>query len=245
MPLEIYGKASIGMKKRRIWFLLLLFLPSVYITLSASEFKHDYLIKQPLTDTRLKFMPVPSDYRNYFILQSIDDTTNVIIGDFVGTEKLISMVMDLNSDGKPDRVFEYFPDIKKFTTPAKPTTSFYKDFTDIKRQIIEGTIFKNTYSYKMNSIDLLKLRLEKGRDIFKTEYGYTVKIYDPDKPTTIQSEFFFAKQHGRYDLIFTTYYYKIFNTKIAPVVFFSVYCKSSKDPMIAEIVEALLKMAPK
>jgi hypothetical protein len=56
------------------------------------------------------------------------------------------------------------------------------------------------------------------------------------------SEFFFSKKLGRYDLIFRTNYYKFFNTKIQPPLVYSVYCRNSKDPVVAEIVEDLLKM---
>ncbi len=221
------------------------FIATGAVVYAVSEFKHDYLTKEPITRDRLRFLPVPADFRNYFLLQSIGDVTNVVIGDFVGAEKFICLVTDQGSDDVIDNVVEYYPDIKKYTQPGKPTTAFFTNLKDIKKQIIEGTIFRNTYSNKMNSVDLLKQRLERGRDIYRTGYGYSVKVYDPDNPSTIMSEFFFSKRGGKYDLIFATYYYRVFNTQISPSIYFSVYCKDSKDPMIAEVVESLLKMVPK
>jgi hypothetical protein len=218
---------------------------AVSLLYGATEFKHDYLTKELFTKDRLRFLPVPADFRNYFLLQSINDTTNVIIGDFVGAEKIVCLVMDEKSDETVDGVVEYLPDVKKYTAPQKPTSGFYTNLRDIKKQIIDGGIFRNTYSNKMNSLDLLKQRLERGRDVYRYGYGYSVKVYDPDKPSTIMSEFFFSKYEGRYDLIFATYYYRIFNTQIQPSVYFSVYCKNSKDPLVAETVESLLKMVPK
>ncbi|HDP80851.1 MAG TPA: hypothetical protein ENN21_08420 [Spirochaetes bacterium] len=96
----------------------------------------------------------------------------------------------------------------------------------------------------MNSLDLLKQRLEKGTDIYRSGYGYTVKVYDPDKPSTIMSEFYFSKKDGRYDLVFATYYYMVFNTRITTSMNFSVYCRNSKDPVVAEVVESLYKLVP-
>lgn len=218
---------------------------SIALLFAQTEFKHGFMATEVFTKTRMQFLPIPGDFRNYFVIQSIDDNTNILIGDFVGSDKMFSLVMDDGSDGKIDRVIEYFPDSKKFTTPSQPTTKFFSGLNDFKREVIEGTIFKNNYTYKMSSLDLLRSRIEKGRDIFKADYNYNVKIYDPDKPSTVMGEFFFGKRLGRYDLIFATYYYKIFYTQIAPVISYSVYCKNSKDPVVAEIVESLLKMMPR
>jgi len=215
------------------------------VLFAQTEFKHGFMATEPFTKARMQFLPVPGDFRNYFVVQSIDDNTNILIGDFVGSDKMFSLVMDDGSDGKIDRVIEYFPDSKKFLQPARPTTKFFTNLNDFKREVIEGSIFKNNYTYKMSSLDLLKSRIEKGRDIFRADYNYNVKIYDPDRPSTVMSEFFFGKKLGRYDLIFATYYYKIFYTQISPVVSYSVYCRNSKDPVVAEIVESLIKMVPK
>ena len=229
-------------KRAKIPILILLLLLCASFAPAATEFTHDYLVKDLITRPRLRLLPIPSDFRNYFVLQSIDNTTNVIIGDFVGAERLISLITDEGSDESINAVSEYFPDSAKFTSPEKPSTKFFTGMKEVKQQIINGSIFRNSYSNKMNSLDLLRQRLERGKDIFRRGYGYSVKIYDPDRPNTIMSEFYFSKNQGRYDLIFATYYYKIFNTTIAPSVYFSVYCRNSKDPVVAEVVDSLLKI---
>ena len=43
-----------------------------------------YRASEAFTKDKMRLLPIPRDFRNYFILQSIDDTTNVLIGDFVG-----------------------------------------------------------------------------------------------------------------------------------------------------------------
>jgi hypothetical protein len=242
----MYG--GISMKKvmvKTVIPILLVLAAATFVSAELSIFKSDYLVKEPITRDRLKFLPVPEDFRNYFLIQSINDNTKIIIGDFVGTQKKICLIVDNGYDGKIDSVIEYYPEDNKYTVVMKPTTTFYTGYDDVKKQIITGTIFKNNYAYNMNSIDILKGLLERGRDIYRYEHGYSVKVYDPDKPTTIISEFFFGKKNDRYDLIFATYAYKVFHTNIQPSIFYSVYCRNTKDPMISSVVESLLKMVPK
>jgi len=219
--------------KSSIVFTVLLMAVSVMGNLFFTEF---------LSQEKLKLMPIPQDYRNYFLLQSIDDDTHVIIGDFTGAEKLVSQIQDLKSDNQIDKVVEYFPDSGKYKIRKASSSSFVKNLKDLKADIISGKIFAENYAYKMKSLDTLKYKIKDGTDIFPYDFGHTVKFYDPDEPTTIMSEFFFSKRHGRYDLIFKTNYYKIYKMKIKPPVPFSVYCKNSKDPLIAETVEELYKM---
>ncbi|MCX8124827.1 MAG: hypothetical protein N3F66_11805 [Spirochaetes bacterium] len=235
------------MKYKNIIFSLLL-IPAIllcfYVTYNYSQqmFKSNEFIQSEISPDRLQFMPVTEDFRNYFVLQCIENTVSVLIGDFTGIEKVISIAKDKNGDGKPEEVYEYFPEVKKLTTPLKPTTSFYKGIDDLKKEIIMGDIFTINYSYKMNSLPLLKAKLKSGRDVYKFKHGYSVKMYDPDAPTTITGEYFFGKKEGKYDLIFTTYYYKLYRTKISPPLIYSVYCKDTNDKYIADIVEELLKM---
>ncbi len=199
-----------------------------------------------ITNEELKNLPVSKDFRNYFILQSIDDVTNIVIGDFIGSDKLFSLIIDYNSDVRIDKVVEYFPRDKKFTNPPKPTTSFFSaNIEEMKRQIVEGDIFRNNYAYKMKSLLSLQELLKRGKNISKHKTGWSVKSYDPNHPSTVMYEFYFSKNdNGRYDLVFKTNYYKIFRTKIQPVVYFSVFCRNSKDPYVAEIVESLLNLIP-
>ncbi|MFW5771137.1 MAG: hypothetical protein ACOCX9_06850 [Spirochaetota bacterium] len=208
----------------------------------SGQYQTSSFIQQKITSQRLRFMPVPDDFRNYFILQSLGENTTIIIGDFTGIEKVVSMISDDDNDDEPDEILEYYPEQKKTTKPLKPATSFYKSFKEMKQEIINGNIFKMSYSYKMNSIGLLVKKLKAGRDIFRHGHGYNVKVYDPDAGTTIMAEYFFGKKDGRYDLIFSTKHYKLYKTKISPPVHFSVYCRNSNDPLVAETVERLLKL---
>lgn len=232
------------MKKIKLFLILLITFSFNSSDLFSINYQsHDYPSNKSLTKEGMKFLPISLDFRNYFMLQSIDNTTNIIIGDFVGANKILTLIIDKDSDEKIDKVIEYYPDTKKYSIPQKPSTSFFTNLIEIKKDIISGDIFKNNYAYNMMSINALKEQIQKGKDIFKSKNGYAVKIYDPDRPSTIMSEFFFNKNNfGGYDLIFTTYYYKIFKTKIVPVIYHSVYCKNSFDPFIGKTVEELLKL---
>lgn len=196
---------------------------------------------EPISREKLKMFPIPSDYRNYFFLQSIDNNTSVIIGDFTGAEKIVAHILDEGSDNTIDKVFDYYPDSNKIKTPKESKSIFFKsNIADLKQDIIDGKIFRENYSYKMKSLETIMFKLEQGTDISQYGDGYSIKFYDPDAPSTIMSEFYFSKKLGRYDLIFKTNYYKLFRSNIQPPVNFSVYCKNSNDPVVAKVVEDLL-----
>ncbi|MGL4370379.1 MAG: hypothetical protein ACRCUT_12030, partial [Spirochaetota bacterium] len=210
------------------------------ITIKESSF----LLKEKILPGAMKMLPVPSDFRNYFILQSINDETSIIIGDFSGADKVISMTTDANQDGTPDKTTEFFPDAKKMTSPSKSSSQFFSDFSSCREDIINGKIFNQNYSYKMMSLNMLEARIREGKDLYKWGLGWNAKVFDPDNPSTIMGEFFFSRKEGRYTLIFATYYYKLYKTKITPPLYYSVYCNESKDPKIAAVVDNLYKMLP-
>lgn len=212
------------------------------VMLYAVDFGVSDMLIEPLTYDRLRFMPVTSDFRNYFVLQAIDNHTNVLIGDFVGAEKKIILAMDEGADNSLDQVIEYYPDSKKKKNPGKPNSDLFSNMKKMKQDIIGGVVFEENYSYKMRSLPSLLEKLEEGSDIFKYKHGYTVKLYDPDKPNTIMSEFFFGRKGGKYDLQFKTLYYKLYHTTIKPPIYYSVYCENSSDPIVKETVEKLIKI---
>ncbi|MBN1501453.1 MAG: hypothetical protein JW982_14930 [Spirochaetes bacterium] len=218
------------------------FCMSLSVVFSESAFRGGDLVMEPLSAKTMEYLPVTRDFRNYFILQSIDDVTNIIIGDFVGADILITVISDLESDGKADKFYEWYPQVKKKKIQTKPTTPLYEGDEKTKEKIISGEIFRTNYSYKMSSLDSLKYMLKKGTDIVKYEHGYAVRIFDPEKPTERMSEFFFGRKNGRYDLQFKTNYYKLYNTVIKPPIPFSVYCVNSKDKAVKDTVEELIKI---
>lgn len=222
-------------------FSLIIALPSE----ADSRKVNHYILTTDLNRSSLKYMPVTDDNRNYFMLQSIDNTTKIIIGDFSSSDKTITMIVDEGSDGTLDQVIEYYPERNKFREPTRPSTRFFTDLDALKKQIINGTIYESTYTYKMYSLDDLKKIIKRGEDVVKKGRGWSALLYDQDDFSTIMGSFFFGKKYDRYNLVFSTRYYKIKNFKVIPPVYFSVYCKNSDDPLIRETVESLLKMIVK
>ncbi len=199
-----------------------------------------------ITDSTLRFVTPPEDFRAYFMLQSIDDVTVILVGNFIDPEKVITLIIDEGSDNTVDSVIEYFPDTKKFRRTKKINSRFIKsDIAEMKKDIIEGTVFEKNYSYQMNSLNALKKKLGEGKDIYFTDAGTRVVINDPETAATAMADFFFKIKEDRYDLKFKTIYYKLYNTKIQPPLSFSVYCRNSKDPVVAKYVKELLPLVPR
>ena len=220
----------------------------ILFLLAASALRGDgtAICTEPYTKEKLALLPQTTDYRNYFFLQSIDDSTSVIIGDFTGTDKLVVQILDSRQDNTIEKVIEFFPESKKYRVARSSVSQFFKEnIKQLKQDIIEGTIFKE-YSYPMLSLNTLRYKLGTGLDIYRAgESGYAVKFIDPDDPSTPMGEFFFRKNLGRYDLQFKTNFFKVYNRKTVPPLQYSVYCRNTKDPVIAEIVESLLKSVVK
>jgi hypothetical protein len=198
-----------------------------------------------ITEDTLKFITPPNDFRNYFMLQSIDDTTVILVGNFVGAEKIITLITDKGSDNTIDSIVDYYPDSKKYQRGKTSVSQLVKtDIAEFKKDIIEGVVFDKNYSYQMKSLKTVKSKLIKGKDIFNSDAGFLIIAYDPEKTSTPMNKFYFKIKDNRYDLMFQTIYYKLYNTNIQPPVSFSVYCKDSKDPVVGEYVKELLKLCP-
>ncbi len=200
-----------------------------------------------ITKDVMKVLPETRDYRNYFFLQSIDDSTSILIGDFSGQQEIIIQIIDHNSDNTIDAVYEYFPKSKKLRVRKNTSISQYfpSDMAKMTRDIISGAIYQNTYTYQMKSMETLSYVINADFNLYTSDRGYIAKFIDPDTKTMSMAEFFFRKENSRYDLQFKTNYYKIFRLEIHPTPPYSVYCRNSKDPIVAETVEKLLKEVAK
>jgi hypothetical protein len=238
-------KKSNSKKTIGIFLLLLVVALIIYpnADISANKLIDESLL---ITDTTLKFIAPPADFRAYFMLQSIDDTTVILVGNFIEPEKVITLIIDEGSDNTIDSVIEYFPETKKYRRMKKLNSKFIKsDIAELKKDIIEGVVFEKNYSYQMSSLNTLKKKLNIGKDIFFTDAGTRVVINDPETAATTMADFFFKVREDRYDLKFKTLYYKLYNTIIQPPLSFSVYCKNSKDPVVAKYVKELLSLVPR
>ena len=214
------------------------------IPLFSNEFD-DIQIKK-LTMDRMKLLPVPSDNINYFFMQSIENETDIIIGDFSGLEKKIIMIVDDKSDNTIDTVFEYYPQTKVLKKGNSSQSKFFiTDMAKLKKDIIEGSVYKGNFTDNMKSLRILEnvLTDQNTNNLYADVYGFNVKLFESDERHKNSALFSYGKNEVGYYLQFKTEYYrKTFNTVQKPVLKYSVYCRNSNDPVVKETVENLFKI---
>lgn len=207
---------------------------------------HDDLQIKKLTVDRMIYFPVTQDNINYIFMQAIENDTAIIIGDFSGLEKKIIMIIDKNSDNTIDSVFEYYPLTKDLRKKNNSSSKFFnKDIAKLKKDIIEGTIYKGNYTDGMKSIKTLESILNNSdtRSLYADVYGFNIKYYEIDELKKHSALFTYGKASAGYYLQFKTVYYrKDHRTEERPVLNYSVYCRDSNDPIVKETVENLFKI---
>lgn len=229
------------MKKSVLLFILILISVSAF-----PSYTEDLQIKK-LDAHRLKQFPVPADNRNYFFLQSIDNTTQIVIGDFSKDDNKRLILITLASDFKTIKsVTEYYPHKKNLSVRKESTSPFFTtDIDKLKRDIIKGTLFEKNHSDRMKSYDELESIFKKNEatNVLPDTYGFTVKVTEVDEINKPMALFTFGKSETGYFLQFRTDYYRL-NSRITavPVLKYSVYCKDTNDPAIKDIVEDLFKI---
>lgn len=205
----------------------------------------DLQIKKLTTD-RMKLYPVPADNINYMFLQAIGNDTTIVIGDFSGVEKMIVMISDTNSDNTIDSVIEYFPLTKDLRVKTESQSRFFnKDIAKLKKDIIEGTVFRGNYTDDMKSLKTLEgvLKNPDTNNLVPDVYGFNIRFYEVDERQRNSALFSYGKREAGYYLQFRTEYYrKDFKTEEKPVLKYSVYCRDSNDPVVKETVENLFKV---
>jgi len=196
---------------------------------------------------RLKYFPVPSDNKNYFFLQSINNQTQIIIGDFSKSNNkrliLITLGKDYNSIKS---VVEYYPDKKNMRVMKDSDSEYFtKDIVKLKKDIITGAIYRKNYCDRMNSCQELEdiLKQNENTNILSDTYGFTIKLTETDNPVTPSALFTYGKSETGYYLQFRTEFYRLnYRTVEKPILRYSVYCKDTNDPVVADLVEELFKI---
>lgn len=206
----------------------------------------DDLQTRKLTQDRMKLFPVPADNINYLFMQSIDNNTSIVIGDFSGVDKMIVLVVDNNSDNTIDSVFEYFPLTKDLRIKKESQSKFFKsDIAQLKKEIIEGSVYKGRYTDDMKSLKTLESVLKNSdtNSLVPNVYGFNLRFYEVDERQRNSALFSYGKNEAGYYLQFRTEYYrKDYKTEQRPVVKYSVFCKDTNDPVVKETVENLFKV---
>ena len=206
----------------------------------------DDLQTKKLTVDRMKYFPVTPDNKNYVFLQAIENDTAIVIGDFSGLEKKIIMILDKNSDNTIDSVIEYYPLTRDLKIKSDSQSKFFsKDIAKLKKDIIEGSIYKGNYTDNMISLKTLESVLNNPdtRSLYPDVYGFSVKYYEIDEMKKNSALFQYGKAAAGYYLQFKTEYIRKDHATVQkPVLSWSVYCRDSKDIVVKETVENLFKI---
>ncbi len=206
----------------------------------------DDLLVNKLSQDRVKLFPVPADSKNYFFMQAIENETSIVIGDFSGVEKMIVLITDKNNDNKIDSVIEYHPLTKDLKKKTESTSKYFTaDFAKLKKDIIEGTVYKGNYTDDMKSLKNLEAILKNpDTNTLSTEvYGFNVRLFETDERQRSAAVFSYGKNARGYYLQFKTdYYRKDYKTEQKPVLKYSVFCRDSNDTVVKETVENLFKV---
>lgn len=206
----------------------------------------DDLQTKKLTVDRMKYFPVTPDNKNYIFLQSIESDTAIIIGDFSGVEKKIIMIVDKKSDNTIDTVFEYYPQTKDLKQKSESQSKFFnKDIAKLKKDIIEGSVYRGNFTDSMKSLNTLEsiLKNPDTRSLYSDVYGFSIKYYEVDELKKNSALFQYGKAAAGYYLQFKTEYSRKDHTTVQkPVLNYSVFCRDSNDSVVKDTVENLFKI---
>lgn len=207
--------------------------------------QYDDLQEKPITNERLKQFPSPVEGKNYFFLLSINDKTQIVIGDFSQVDKKIILINLKDDYTSIKSVVEFIPAKKQLLLRKESDSKFFTtDIPKLKRDIITGAIFKGTNSEPLYSYDDLEKEFKRSdaSTILPETYGFSVKTSDKisNKLTAI---FTFGKTIKGYYMQFKTFSYRENPvTENAPILKYSVYSKNTNDPVIKEYVDMLFKI---
>ncbi len=223
--------------------IILLFLLICSTSLFSQEY--DDLQEKQINIDRLKLFPATG--KNYFFLLSVNDKTQIVIGDLTRTDKKIILI-NLNDDYTTIKsVIEFNPATKQLSTKKDSDSKFFTtDIVKLKKDIITGAIIKGNNADDMKSFGELQEIFEQNDSsvIFPEVYGFSVKLNEVDETNKIMAMYTFGNHivYGYY-LQFKTFYYRENPTTIKqPKLKYSVYSKHTHDPVIIEYVDTLFKI---
>ena len=153
--------------------MILLFLFICGTSLFSQEY--DDLQEKFINNDRLKLFP--AEGKNYFFLISVNDKTQIVIGDLSRTDKKIILI-NLNDDYTTIKsVIEYSPATKQMSTRKDSDSKLFStDIVKFKKDIITGAIFKGNNANDMKSYGELEgiFKQNDSSRIFPEVYGFSV-----------------------------------------------------------------------
>jgi len=207
--------------------------------------QYDDLQEKYITNDRLKLFPSPAEGKNYFFLLSVEDKTQIVIGDFSQVDKKIILI-NLNDDYTTIKsVIEFIPAKNELKVRKVSDSKFFTtDIAKLKKDIITGAIIKGNNTEALKSYDDLEnvFKENDASKIFPETYGFSVKLaeFDSGKQLAVYT---FGNTAKGYYLQFKTFFYRENPvSERIPVLKYLVYSKNTNDPVIKEYVEALFKI---
>ena len=223
--------------------MILLFLFICGTSLFSQEY--DDLQEKFINNDRLKLFP--AEGKNYFFLISVNDKTQIVIGDLSRTDKKIILI-NLNDDYTTIKsVIEYSPATKQMSTRKDSDSKLFStDIVKFKKDIITGAIFKGNNANDMKSYGELEgiFKQNDSSRIFPEVYGFSVKLTEVDESNKVMAMYTFGNHivYGYY-LQFKTFYFRENPmSEKQPKLKYSVYSKNTHDPVIIEYVDTLFKI---
>lgn len=214
--------------------------------------KGTYVEKDIINPDTLKWMPIPASTVDYALYQAINRVSNVVLGSFKMGDRVITLIQDINADGKVDTVAHWFIDLKRLDKePVAAAFCSAEQFKKLKEIIINGkkesiSLGGKNYTISPNKYGMAEIKrlIKRSSNISKHKQGLRIKRTDPDERTLemLVFSFTFNTQDNTADMAFNVKYYDRGQSRISPIINYCVYCSKSEDPFAIETVKQLREM---
>ncbi len=218
---------------------------SAQLNLSTSVKSGVYIPNDRITRRTLNKLPVPKGSENYALLQCIHTECNIVTGEFMSYPRQVTLYKDKNNDGKVDQIISWNFDEKRYSRIIYVQKKCPpKKFKQMKEDILNGKT-GDIYPNKDAIPTLLKLAGDPN-NIRKWKNGFSVKLSDPDLIFVDRLKYSVSDNGKKgVDAVFYVKYRYERNRRVTPPIRPFVYCKNSKDPLVKNKVQELIKKIKK
>jgi hypothetical protein len=217
--------------------------------------KGNYIPKDIVTLYNFRFLPVPKSANDYIFYQSIQKTSNVVIGKFRQGEKEILLLQDNNNDGKIDIAAHWGSTSNRIDKESEPDKYCSAEtFKKLKDAIING---KNesfilggkaiTIAPNKEALSELEALIKNSSNVVKSKEGLRINKLDPDEPSKEMEIFSYAvnSNDGTANLAFEIKYFYNGLNRVSPIINMGVYCFRSEDPFAIETIKKIREIVAK
>ncbi|MFH0977293.1 MAG: hypothetical protein V1874_16050 [Spirochaetota bacterium] len=217
--------------------------------------KGQYIPGTVVTAQNLNLLPIPVGNTDYAFYQSIQKTSNIVLGKFKSGEREILLLQDNNNDGKLDIAAHWMIELNRIDREGEPEKfCTAEDFKKLKEAIINGkseTVSLGGKNYTIlpnkEGIPEIEKLVKIPSNINKFKNGMRIKKVDVDDFSSELMAFSFTinTDDGTADMAFELKYYITGKTRMSPIINQGVYCLRSEDPFAIETVKKLREITGK